>query len=172
MVLCVVMTGANIYLLHLNKNLKTATAGTLRSAGLPAGKEVKAISGVGFNGEPLSFSTSGGHATLLMVYSPVCPYCERNWPNWSSLVNTAHYNNVNFLAVDLTEKAPPDFLVKKNMAHTTAIHRMDPQEIVDLNLMLTPETVLVGQDSKIKKAWYGVLSRADLAELNKMLSEL
>jgi thiol-disulfide isomerase/thioredoxin len=172
MVLCAVMTGANIYLLHLNKTLRTSPVATSRSVALPAGKEVKLISGIDVDGSPMNVDPSKGKATVLMVYSPTCPYCELNWPNWSSLAKTDQDRNINFVAVDITGKAAPDFLAKKGIAQIRSMHRMDPQEIVDLNLILTPETILIGSDSKVIKAWYGVLSKENSAELNKMLSRL
>lgn len=172
MVLCIAMTGANVYLLHLNRNLSSSSAGTAHSAALPIGKEIRTISGIGFDNAPISIDTSTQKATVLMVYSPVCPYCERNWPNWSSLTKPVQNEKVNFVAVDITGKATPEFLTKKHMARIRSLHRMDPRELVDLNLMETPETILIGADSKVKKTWYGVLSEDNLTELNRMISQL
>lgn len=60
MVLCAVMTGANAYLLHINKTLRISTVATSRSVALPIGKEVKLISGIDVDGSPMNIDTSKG----------------------------------------------------------------------------------------------------------------
>lgn len=86
------------------------------------------------------------------------------------MANTTPHKSTKFVAIDLSGNARPEFINKKDIPRAYIVHRMDPQEVVDLNLILTPETILIGADQKVKKAWYGVLSPENLAELNKLLS--
>ena len=49
------------------------------------------------------------------------------------------------------------------------LHKLNPKDIVDLDLNIVPQTILIGSDSKVKKVWTGVLSVDDIASLNKLL---
>lgn len=167
MFLCIAMTGANVYLLHINKSLRAV--GAQRITGTPPGKVVTEISGLDFSDRPITINTSTKKATILLIYSPTCPYCEKNWPAWSALINRISDQDIDFVTVDVTSQASSDFLATKHPGRAYAIHRMNPREIVDLNLALTPETVVIGRDSKIQRVWAGPLSADDIASITKLV---
>jgi len=167
LVLCVATTAANAYLLHVNKALRASKVG--RVVAVPVGQVVSSISGLGFGDTPVSLSTSGKKATVFMVYSPVCPFCEKNWPSWTGLISSNNSQDVNFVVADLTSTATPDFVSKKHSGRAMILHKLNPKDIVDLDLNIVPQTILIGSDSKVKKVWTGVLSVDDIASLNKLL---
>ena len=161
------MTGANIYLLKVNKSLLAARA---ISREVPVGKSVPIISGIDFNNQPITLVTSRKKATVLLAYSPTCPYCEKNWSTWTSLIHRVSRSDVDFVVVDLTGLASPSFVEKKSTGRATVLHRMDPKQRVALDLNATPQTAVIGQDGKVSKVWTGVLSPSDIAALDKLPS--
>ena len=163
-VLCVAMTAANIFLLHSNKELR---AKTRTVAEVPVGKSVKSISGMDFLNTPVSITTRS-RSTVLMLYSPTCPYCEKNWPSWSSVISHLQDRNVTLATVDLTASATPEFIAAKKTGRALAIKKLDPADFVALDLNLTPQTILIGGDSKVQKVWTGVLKPSDLETLLKL----
>jgi hypothetical protein len=167
-VLCVAMTTANVYLLRDNRSLRSARAEKSTEVTI-VGKVVNTVTGLDLNDRPVTIATSGKKATVIMAYSPVCPYCEKNWSNWSALITRVPNQSVNFVTVDLTGMATPEFLSKKQPGRARTIHKMDPEEMAELNLIATPETIVIGSDSKVKRVWAGVLSADDIAVLNKLL---
>lgn len=168
LVLCVAMTGANIYLLKMNKAFRSKPISS--RAVVPVGTFVNEVTGLTSNDQKITVLTKDKHATVLMIYSPICHYCEQNWANWNSVISQTVNRGVDFEVIDLTSSAAPEFVSTKISVPVNSIHRLNPNDVVRLNLNLTPETIVVGGDSRVKKSWAGVLSPADVAELVKMIS--
>jgi len=168
LVLCVLTTAANVYLMRANKKLRSnATAIAIQ---VSVGRTIPSVSGVDLTNIPISVSTAGKKATVLMVYSPTCPFCEANWHSWTSIIARTTDPKVGFAAIDLTSKASSSFLSSKKTGRALLIHQMDPNQVVELNLSLTPMTILIGGDSKVARTWTGVLTANDIEELTKFLS--
>lgn len=168
--LCLLMTAANIYLLRVNRTLRISRSG--RSP-IPVevlkGVLVKEVSGLDFENRAVNIPTFGKKATVLMCFSPVCPFCEKNWPSWSSIISNVSDKDVDFVVIDLTSLATPEFLAGKHIGRAQVVHRLNPKDFVTLNLTLTPLTIVIGSDSKVKNVWTGVLSAEDVASLSKLL---
>jgi thiol-disulfide isomerase/thioredoxin len=169
LLLCLLMTAANIYLLRANRTLRISSSWSPLKVEVTRGVLVKAVSGLDFENRTVDIPTFGKKATVLMCFSPVCPFCEKNWPSWSLLINSVGDKNVNFVVVDLTSDATPEFLASKHIGRAQVIHRLNPQDVVTLDLALTPQTVVIGGDSKVEKVWTGVLSADDLRSLTTLL---
>lgn len=167
-VLCGLMTSANMFLLHQNKVLRSQSSKT--SLRVPEGTVVSTLAGLDFDNKPVNFSTADRRATVVLVYSPTCHYCEMNWANWRNLIANVNSSRVRFIAADVTSNAHADFLGEKGVKGIDSIHRVDPGELVSMELDLTPQTILIGADSRVKHVWSGVLSPKDLSDLKAMVA--
>ncbi len=141
--LCVLMTASNVYLLHVNEKLRRLSQ---RSNEVAPGQVVPAVDGVGLDSAPIHLSPVRNHATLLMIYSPFCQFCEKNWPAWQSLIQRGQGGHTAFATIDLTGKADRAFLQKRGVDQAIAIHQFDPKEALALQLNATPQTILIGQE--------------------------
>lgn len=93
-----------------------------------------------------------------------------NWANWRNLIANVNSSRVRFIAADVTSNAHADFLGEKGVKGIDSIHRVDPGELVSMELDLTPQTILIGADSRVKHVWSGVLSPKDLSDLKAMVA--
>ncbi len=152
--LCLLMTASNVYLLHVNRTLRRYAQ---RSNEAAPGQFVAAVDGAGLDNAPIHLNPRRSHGTLLMIYSPLCQFCEKNWPAWHSLIQQGKDGGIVFATIDLTGKADKTFLEQRGVDQAIAIHQFDPKEALALQLNATPQTILIGQDGKIRKVWTGVL---------------
>src|ERR1700729_1061915 len=104
-VLCLLMTVANVYLLRGNRTLRASRSGSPLPVEVQRGVVVKAVSGLDFENHTIDIPTFGKKAAVLLCFSPVCPFCEKNWPSWSSLISNVSDQSVNFVVIDLTSDA-------------------------------------------------------------------
>lgn len=86
------------------------------------------------------------------------------------MIGHSNDQHVEFVLVDLTSTASSQFIAEKNVGRAKVIRKLDPQQVVALNLNMTPQTIVIGSDSRVKKVFTGVLSADDIAALNKLLS--
>ncbi len=161
------MTIGNIFLLKTNKALKTEI---MQSREVATGQYVDLLSGLDEHGNAISIKPSSYKKTVVLVFSPTCPYCQVNWPKWSALVDGKHDSRVQFVLVDLTSSSTNQFIVSKGLGKATLIKKLDSEQIKSLNLSETPQTIVIGPDSKVAKVFSGVLSEGSVILLNNMLS--
>lgn len=168
LVLCIAMTGANLYVLRVNKALRDYVTSNARA--VQEGTVVSTISGLGIDDNPVSVSTARNKATVVMVFSPTCPYCKKNWPAWASLIHQTTNPSINFVLVDITSTVTHQFLETKQIERTQVIRKLDPAQFVALNLNLTPQTIVIGSDSKVREVFTGAMTPEEITKLATLLT--
>ena len=162
------MTAANVYLLRQNRTLQATREG--RAEEVPVGKVVADINGVDMADKPVSLTLSQRKATVLMIYSPTCPFCRRNWPTWTTLIDKQQNNpDVDIAVIDMTATATPEFITREHVGRAHIIHKLDPRDAIALNLNFVPQTIVIGSDSRVKGVWTGVLSQENIQQIARLL---
>jgi peroxiredoxin len=156
-------TAANIYLAsyraHVKHSLSVANE-------VQPGAKIDHLSGLNFDNNPLIVD-SGSEALVLLVYSPMCPYCERNWPAWQRAISSFAEKGTRFVSIDVSGTATSAFLRSKGVSSLTAFHRIDNATIKKLKITATPETILIDRNGSVKDVWLGVLDSDDSAQLSR-----
>jgi hypothetical protein len=107
-------------------------------------------------------------SSLLMVLSPVCPYCKVNFPNWKSLIPSLSSDQV--VWVDITGKADEAYEKSASLPKPTELIRLDPEERTLYDLSVTPTTVVLDSHGTVKWAFAGVLDDKKLREIRELMT--
>ena len=105
------------------------------------------------DGRQTQLNFSNHKATVVYVFSPLCPWCKRNEANIKSLVakdgNAYRFVGLSTLSTNLKQyvaagDAPfPVYLIQS------------PAQLRKLGLVGTPETLVVSSSGKVEKVWQG-----------------
>lgn len=145
--------------LSLSVNVALLSRGTLAGAdkkGPPSalGTTIGDLSGLAASGAPIRLSlTDGTKDTVVFVYSPKCPWCQRTWPVFQRIAaeRSAAFR---FLAVclgDFSEAFPADFQV---------VTRPSRETLSALHIASVPTTLVISQAGKVERVWTGAFKGA------------
>jgi thiol-disulfide isomerase/thioredoxin len=169
---CLLLLSANIALIHQNSQLKARLALPPPALEASAGAQMPDLRGVDPAGKPVEvLYGKDPRKVLVMVFSPVCPFCDENWPKWQAMISSLDRSAVRPVAVDVTSTASADFLSQHKLASLPVFLKVDPRDVVDYRLQLTPQTILVDQAGKVERVWTGVLNDSALAEIKQRVGE-
>jgi hypothetical protein len=110
--------------------------------------------------------------TVLYVFSPTCPWCERDYQNLMT-IHSAAQDRFEFLGVALNNSTAPksyaDRLASYLKRHPFPgeIIFVDPEKLPhDLRgaISLTPQTLVISAGGRIKRAWAGAFMNERLAD--------
>ncbi len=159
------MLVSNLVLLRSNHNLAVAYDDLRSQVLLPAGTRVPALKGKFRDGSEAALAYGVDRRyTILLVYSPACPVCEDNWPNWDDII---HHNDagVRVVAVDLSSMTRPDYISAHKMERVPIIQHVDPSSMLDYRLRKTPETIVLDPAGRVVGAWVGALDKKAVREI-------
>jgi hypothetical protein len=166
---CILLLGANIGLIHQNRQLKAQLSLPPPALEIAPGTQVTDLRGFDVSGKPLELSFGKDpRKVLVLVFSPTCGFCDENWPKWSQLIPTLDSSAVRPAAVDVTATANPGFVSQHQIAGVPFFVQVDPQAAVSYRMHLTPQTILVDHDGKVERVWTGVLNDSAMAELKRL----
>lgn len=164
------LVALNVGLVVQNRTLKAAAgnAGGGRAIVLPPGKSVPALSGLDSEGRQLVFDYgSDRRKTLLLVFSPRCPYCTKNMPNWNALALGLSDKEFRVVAVSTVPEGVQEYVEKHGLNNVPVITTPDPKDKVAYEMNVTPQTVLIGADGTVEKVWTGLIQGAEREEIEK-----
>ena len=162
---CLLLLGMNVALVRQNKALKTRISQPPPAMEAPVGTQMPDLKGMDVRGN--RFTVTYGEdprKVLVFVFSPACGFCSDNWPKWSRLFPELDRNAVRPVGVDVSSSATADYIAQQFGA-VPVVTQIDPRDVVDYHLRLTPQTILVDQKGKVEKVWSGVLEDSDVAEI-------
>ena len=61
--------------------------------------------------------------------------------------------------------------ISRQFKDLPVVTQIDPKDVVDYRLHLTPQTILVDETGKVEKVWSGVLTDANVAEIKRMIGK-
>jgi hypothetical protein len=151
----------NIFLIRKNHQISTQLLRQNAQIEVPRGTLVPPVRGLDRKGNKVLVDLPANRKTLLLVFSVHCAFCNQNWPNWESLIKNLDQKNVNIALVDLSSSADQTYLHSHFADSLTTISRVDPAMLVSYRMGVVPQTILIGEDVKVKGVWTGVLDAKD-----------
>lgn len=98
--------------------------------------------------------------TVVFAYSPDCPWCTRTWPLFKQIADAA---SDRFTFVTLSVGAMPVY----QDVNVSAFARPSRLGFDALHLGTVPQTLLIGVDGRIERAWLGAYAGQTKAELER-----
>jgi hypothetical protein len=113
-------------------------------------------------------SADGIHPTLVLVFSPDCGSCKRNWPAWKQVIAAAR-EKARVVAVNIAGQVTTEYIKSHDMADVAVLTTPTYATRAAYNLRRTPTTMLLSPTGQLKQIWIGVLSEADRTTLMSQL---
>jgi peroxiredoxin len=170
--LIITMAVLNTVLIIQNRTLKASTrpAGGSRSISLNPGKVLPPLMGMDVDGKQLAFNyKSDQRKTVLLVFSPHCPYCRANMPNWKTITQTLDAKSFRVVGVSILSEGVKEYVDKYEFTNLPIIADPDPQNRVAYEMNLTPQTILIGPDGKVENVWTGLIQGKEREEIEQSL---
>lgn len=104
------------------------------------------------HGNRVSLTFAAGRPTVLYVLSPLCGWCSRNEANIAALT-TAAGSRFDFVGLSLVSQKLEEYAAGKHAPFP--IYVLSPEMKRKFGFGLTPETLVVGSDGTVQKAWQG-----------------
>lgn len=154
----------NIFLLRSNAALRHQLKALQHTDGPAIGQLISSLNGTDLQNHSLQLPlATQGRKTLLMLYTPACPFCKANWKNWEKLTED-YRDSTDVVWGDLSGDANESFLNGHNLAKATTI-RVGPESRDIDAFHVTPTTVLLGVDGKVQGVWLGMLTDENLTDI-------
>jgi hypothetical protein len=103
--------------------------------------------------------------TVLYVLSPLCGWCKRNEANIKALTAQAGAR-FRFVGLSIVDTNLKDY-VAQNHAPFPVYLVSSQQQVQDLHLGGTPQTVVVDSSGKVEKAWSGAYLASNQKEIER-----
>jgi hypothetical protein len=163
-VLGVLLAVSNWRLVRENERLGATAQFYASLRHTPVGVLLPDLRGKDLNGRDLNVSFQGvNQKTLLLVFSPTCPHCKRNWPVWQDLARGAGGTRVVF--VNAGGPLPPDFSRIYNFDSAAVMAETSPESILQYSLLETPITILMSADGHSERVWTGEIGASKIPEI-------
>jgi hypothetical protein len=161
--------GLNVALVLQNRALKQEMSAP--PALLPqVGTRISSLEGVGLDGSRLVISFGGqSDETLLFVFSTRCGVCGLNWPQWQSIARSIKDKPYRLVYANTAPLLDAEYARQDQIEGATVFTQLDPRLQLELNLRITPLTVLFGSDGRLEKVWPGLLEGGPLSDLRRSL---
>lgn len=169
-VIAVCLVGMNVYLLGLNRALvreRDSVARELqRRAELQVGEKVPPLEAYDTDGKSVRVSYDGPEtATLLLVFAPDCPACERAWSPWKKMITELRSRNIRIVGVNLsrsqTRQSKLDYAARHDLGELPFLTASDASVFAAYRFGITPQVILVGKGGTVLGALTGPKSEAD-----------
>ena len=172
LILCVI----NLLLIKQNLDLRKQLAAggrtDLTTNVLKPGDLVSAVTATDLDGRPYQLNyKKDGRQRLLLFFSPNCPYCEQQSPQWRDLLDKVDGNR--FLVVGIVSDREDKPSVSAHIEEAGYSRTKTPLPIVFFNnemlgsykLTATPTTLLINEDGKVEHAWVGKWDESSATEV-------
>jgi len=168
-VLALGLIGFNIALVKQDRRLAALNRVHEANLHLNVGAKVPPLSGSAADGTRTIVTYGPGQPrTLLLVYARSCPECALNWLSWQKLLNQIDPTRVRAIAVSMDGTGlSKQYIEQVGMTKAEAVLLPDLQSIVLYRLRYTPQTILIGLDSKVEGIWSGVLNPHQLGDITR-----
>ena len=172
LILCVI----NLLLIKQNLDLRKQLAAggrtDLTTNVLKPGDLVSAVTATDLDGRPYQLNyKKDGRQRLLLFFSPNCPYCEQQSPQWRDLLDKVDGNR--FLVVGIVSDREDKPSVSAHVEEAGYSRTKTPLPIVFFNnemlgsykLTATPTTLLINEDGRVEHAWVGKWDESSATEV-------
>jgi hypothetical protein len=132
----------------------------------PVGVVLPPVEGHGLAGRPVSQRDlqAGREKVLLLVLSPSCEFCDRNWPRWQEIIHSLP-SSVKTIVLDPWDEISPGYLQKVNFPVADTITRLSARTILRYRLRDVPQTILLDQQNRAISSITGELDGREINEI-------
>lgn len=162
----------NVALVLQNRRLKTEMAAP--PALLPqVGTRIERLEGVALDGSKIQVVFTGqGKDILFFVFSTQCVVCNLNWPQWQFIARSTQGRGLRLVYANIESPLAREYAEQYGIDDATVFAQLDPRYEAQLNLRLTPDTMLIGQNGTIESVWPGLLNEQNVQEILKDLKPM
>lgn len=155
---------ANLLLIKQNRELKAAIAGN-QPEFLKPGDHVRSFAANTLSGKRQMVTYAASPKTVLLVFRPECPACERALPYWKGIKTVCDQNGYQIFGVSLDSSANTSDFLKARGLNLEVFAGVDPQFRNSYKLNLTPLTIVIGNDGKVERVWPGAFNENSKTEV-------
>jgi len=131
------------------------------------GKRLPELAGHDPEGNSLTIRFSDYRkSTVLLVLRPGCSWCAKNMSNWQKLIQEAG-QRYRFIAVSPTEAGLGKYLREYNLTIPAVTSLPNDGVLEAVWIGGTPQTIVVGPDGVVMKAWSGAYGRPVKTEIER-----
>jgi len=144
----------NVYLGWKVKRSRSPSVAPQKTVKLLPGMAVQPITAAGLNGkqETIAYSANG-KPTVIYVFTPTCPWCERNSGNINTLV-ALKGESFRFIGLSLDDQGLPNYVESHHLTFPVYTN-LKSESIEMLGLGSTPQTIVVSAEGRVIKNWVG-----------------
>jgi peroxiredoxin len=136
-----------------------------RGIEVAVGTKVPSLSLTDSTGTREDVRLDDGRWSVVYIMSPSCVWCARNLNNIQAL-GAARGSKFRFIGVSTTSEGLDQYVRETPMPFP--IRLVDSEHLPKgLNMSATPQTIVIGPDGRVKKAWAGALLGKNLEEAEK-----
>ena len=160
--LCICLLYTNVRLTATAKQLEAREQSVNTGKGPVVGSHIRSLG----NTSTLIPSSLGDHGALgsfVLVFSPDCRYCKANVSNWNTL--TKKHPDLQVLIADLTGDPQKRGLTGMAIPSNAVMVTLKSADQILYNLRVTPTTLILDRNGIVKGSWAGILSSADLTQM-------
>lgn len=168
--LAVALIGLNAALVRQDRRLAATAKAYEGQMHLKIGDTVSPLSGISPTGGAVRVTYGPTEPqTLLLVFARSCGACVMNWPAWQSVMNQIDPKRTRLVGVSLdNDGLSGEYLQQAGMTtRTSLILAPDITSVVGYRFRYTPQTILIGSDSKVEGIWSGVLNVRQIQEIKQ-----
>jgi hypothetical protein len=152
----------NFRLATQKRQLESQIDAFFRSIELPTGGRVPPLVGVERGGDTLVIdSATDTDPVLVLVFSPTCPACDENWPNWDALIPATDRQGGTVVPVDITGAVQEDYLEAHELESLPVVQSLSPETAMAYGFRFTPQTLIL-ERGRVAASWTGVLRPSDV----------
>jgi len=160
-----VSLAVNILLAYKIRNASHLSA-PAKLVPLPVGTAVSLLKAHSLDGREGTISYKDGEQPLVIyVFTPQCPWCQRNLANLKTLLARNH-DSYRFIALSLTDKGLGQY-VTENGIDIPVFVNPDEEAKQQYRLGNTPQTIVVSPSGKLLQNWVGAYTGAQQTEVEK-----
>jgi peroxiredoxin len=107
--------------------------------------------------------------TILLVFSPHCPWCTVNMPNWRAILKELNASEYRIVGISMRSNGVRDFVRSHGLEDLLVIADADSRDLSSYKLSLSPMTIVISELGKIERVWPGVLDGSRNKEAEQYL---
>lgn len=163
-VLIVGLCITNALLIKQNRDLK-AFISRAQPEFLKPGQPVPPLAANTMSGQREVVNYSARAKTVLLVFKPECPACERTVPYWKAIKAACDRNQYQIFGLSLDSNSKTSDFLKANGLILEVFTNIDADVRNAYKLNLTPLTIVVNNNGRVEKIWPGALNEYSNAEV-------
>jgi len=150
-----ILTVTNLFLIRQNRSLKAAMAVT-SPASLQRGTLLPSFAANTIAGQRRTVDFSASDKTVLLVFQPDCPACERIVPLWKDLKADCERRHLQVFGISLDNQAKTNTFLTSAGLDLESFAGLDAAFKTRYGLHETPLTIVINRSGTVEKVWAGL----------------